>query len=67
MTVLRQILVRHPDDRDTLQALVSYSRATGDFGTALEYAERLARVAPGDPNLSALIESLRRQIKPDAR
>jgi len=61
MTVLNQILVRHPDDRDTLLALISFSRDAGDFGTALAYAERLARVAPNDPNLAALIESLRRQ------
>ena len=28
----------------------------------------MARIAPGDPNLAALMESLRRQIeKPDAR
>jgi Flp pilus assembly protein TadD len=61
MTVLKQILVRHPDDRDTLLALISFSRDAGDFGTALAYAERLARVAPGDPDVVALIESLRRQ------
>jgi hypothetical protein len=42
-----------------LLALVSYSRAAGDFGTALEYAERMACVTPGDPGLVALIEKLR--------
>jgi Flp pilus assembly protein TadD len=67
MTVLKQILERHPDDRDTLLALVSYSRDAGDFVTALEYAERLLGVAPCDPNLQALIESLRRQIKAKPR
>jgi predicted CXXCH cytochrome family protein len=61
MTVLKQILARHPDDRDTLLALISFTRDAGDFGTALDYAERLARVAPNDPDLAALIESLRRQ------
>jgi predicted CXXCH cytochrome family protein len=61
MTVLKQILVRHPDDRDTLLALISFSRDAGDFGTALDYAERLARVTPNDPDVVALIESLRRQ------
>ncbi len=61
MTVLKQILVRHPDDRDTLLALISFSRDAGDFGTALAYAEQLARVAPNDPDVVALIESLRRQ------
>ena len=68
MTVLQDGLVRHPGDRDTLLALISYSRDAGEFGTALAYAERLARAMPGDPGLSAPIESLRRQInKPDAR
>jgi predicted CXXCH cytochrome family protein len=68
MTVLKENLARHPADRDTLLALVSFSRDAGDFATALHYAEQLARVAPGDPNLTALVESLRREIeKPDAR
>jgi hypothetical protein len=56
-------LARHPDDRDILLALVSYSRDAGDFGTALEYAERMACVTPGDPGLVALIEKLRQQAK----
>jgi Flp pilus assembly protein TadD len=68
LTVLKEILVRHPADRDTLLALVGFSRDTGDFAAALEYAERLARVAPGDRNLVTFIESLRRQMTgPDAR
>ena len=68
MAVLKASLARHPGDRDTLLALVSYSRDSGDVGTALDYAERLARAAPGEPGLTALIESLRRQVKnPDPR
>jgi predicted CXXCH cytochrome family protein len=68
MAVLKESLARHPGDRDTLLALVSFSRDAGDFGSALAYAEQLARAAPGDPSLVALIENLRRQIKnPDAR
>jgi Flp pilus assembly protein TadD len=68
MAVLKKSLARHPGDRDTLLALISFSRDAGDFGTALDYAEQLARAAPGDPSLVALIENLRRQIKkPDAR
>jgi tetratricopeptide (TPR) repeat protein len=68
MAVLKEGLIRHPGDRDTLLALISFSRDAGDFRTALDYAEQLARAAPGDPSLIALIENLRRQIKnPDAR
>jgi len=62
IAVLKANLGRHPDDRDTLLALVSYSRLAGNVRTALDYAERLVHVMPGDPSLVALIDSLRRQI-----
>ena len=68
VAILTASLARHPDDRDTLLALVSFSRDAGDFATALYYAEQLARVAPNDSSLTALIDNLRRQIgKPVAR
>jgi hypothetical protein len=68
MTVLKDNLARHPGDRDTLQALVTFSRDAGDFVAALGYAEQLARIVPGDISLDALISNLRSQInKPDAR
>ena len=68
VTALKEILVRHPADRDTLVALVGFSRDAGDFAAAVDYAERLARVAPDDRSVATLIENLRRQIKgPDAR
>ena len=68
MTVLKDNLARHPGDRDTLQALVTFSRDAGDFAAALGYAEQLARMMPGDISLDALISNLRSQInKPDAR
>ena len=63
MTALKESLARHPDDRDTLLALISFSREAGDPGTALEYAEQLARIAPTDQSISGLIEDLRRQVK----
>ncbi len=50
MAVLKKSLARHPGDRDTLLALISFSRDAGDFATALHYAEQLARVAPNDPS-----------------
>jgi Flp pilus assembly protein TadD len=68
MAVLKDILARHPGDRETLLALISFSRDAGDIPTALEYAERLARMTPGDRDVTNLIENLRRQIKaPDTR
>jgi predicted CXXCH cytochrome family protein len=61
IAVLKDSLARHPDDRDTLQGLITFSRDAGDVGSALEYAERLARIPPADPNLASLIQELRRQ------
>jgi hypothetical protein len=61
MTELKGNLARHPDDRDTLLALVSFSRDAGDTNAALEYAEQLARMTPQDHGLATFIEELRRQ------
>jgi predicted CXXCH cytochrome family protein len=61
MTVLKDNLARHPDDRDTLLALVSYDRDAGNIGAALGYAERLVRNAPNDQSLAGLVEDLRRR------
>ena len=63
MTALKDSLARHPEDRDTLLALISFSRDAGDPQTALEYAEQLARIAPTDQTIAGLIETLRQQIK----
>jgi predicted CXXCH cytochrome family protein len=68
IAVLKESLTRHPNDRDTLQGLMTFSRDSRDMSAALDYAERLARIAPGDSNLARLIEDLRRQVKtPDAK
>jgi hypothetical protein len=58
---LKESLAKHPNDRDTLMALISFSRETGDISGALEYAERLARIFPDDQGLVRLIQELRRQ------
>ena len=68
MTVLKDSLTRHPDDRDILGALISFSRDAGDFATALQYAERLAAITPDNREIAELIKSLRRAAKkPDGR
>jgi predicted CXXCH cytochrome family protein len=68
VALLKEILVRHPNDRDTLLALISFTRDASDIAAALEYAERLAKAFPGDPSVAALIEDLRRRLaKPEAR
>ena len=48
LAVLKRNLTRHPDDRGSLLAVVSFSREKGDFVTALESAKQLARAAPDD-------------------
>jgi predicted CXXCH cytochrome family protein len=68
MKELKENLARHPHDRDTLLALITFNRDGGDAGAALEYAEQLAQMAPRDRGLAALIEELRRQAgKPSAQ
>jgi Flp pilus assembly protein TadD len=68
MTVLKERLAAHPNDRDILFALITFNRDAGDVGSALEYAERLNRIAPNDADLASLIEGLRRRVgKPDGR
>jgi predicted CXXCH cytochrome family protein len=61
--VLKESLARHPDDRDTLLALVTFNRDAGDIGVALEYAEQLTRLAPNDRELNRLVGDLRGRLK----
>ncbi|HEX9073414.1 MAG TPA: tetratricopeptide repeat protein [Pseudolabrys sp.] len=61
MTVLKKSLVAHPGDRDTLLALISFARDSGDFSGALAYANQLAQFTPDDPSLKALIEDLKQR------
>ncbi|MDY0884667.1 tetratricopeptide repeat protein [Dongia soli] len=59
LAVLKEALPRRPDDPDMLVALIGFSRDAGDNAAALGYAERLARIAPADPGLAALMRELR--------
>ena len=56
-------LTKHPDNRDILLALVTFSRDAGDLAAALEYAEQLVRLAPDDRELASFVEDLRSQLK----
>ena len=67
LKALKQTLARRPNDRDLLTALVSINRDIGDSASTLEYAERLAKLMPGDSNLTGLIDALHRQIGPGAQ
>jgi predicted CXXCH cytochrome family protein len=61
ITVLKDNLSRHADDRDTLLALISFSRESADIPAALAYAQKLARIAPADANVARLMGELERQ------
>jgi predicted CXXCH cytochrome family protein len=61
ISVLKDSLARHADDRDTLLALISFSREARDIPAALAYAQQLARIAPTDVNVSRLVQELERQ------
>jgi tetratricopeptide (TPR) repeat protein len=54
----------HPESRDIVMAIVSFSREAGDAATALQYAEQAARIAPDDPVVKGMVDELRRQIPP---
>jgi predicted CXXCH cytochrome family protein len=61
IAALKDNLTRHAEDRDTLLALISFSREGADIASALAYAQQLARIAPSDPNVVRLKEELERQ------
>jgi hypothetical protein len=46
-----------------LLALITFNRDGGEVGAALAYAERLAQLAPGDRQVSELVDALKRQLK----
>jgi len=52
------VLSRHPYDRDTLVALIAYSREQGNPGQALVYARRLAELEPANAEVRQLIQRL---------
>ncbi|HJS46490.1 MAG TPA: tetratricopeptide repeat protein, partial [Gemmatimonadales bacterium] len=58
--VLAGAAALHPDDRDVLQALVSYSVQSADLAGARRWAERLVEVAPDDPAARQQLEQVRR-------
>ena len=61
LTALRENLDRHQNDRDTLVALISLNRESGDINSALQYAEKLHQILPDAQDLTRLIQDLRRQ------
>ena len=65
IATLRKNFARHPNDRDTLVALISFYRDAGNVESALVHAEQLRSLSPNDVRLKAFVESLRKQLGPD--
>jgi tetratricopeptide (TPR) repeat protein len=63
IAVLKANVDRHPTDRDSLLALVTFNRDSGKIAPALDYAERLAQLVPGDRQISELVQTLKRQLE----
>jgi tetratricopeptide (TPR) repeat protein len=61
LALLKDNLARHPDDGDTLLALITFNRDAGDIAAALEYAAQATRLAPDDRALADLVADLRRR------
>jgi predicted CXXCH cytochrome family protein len=55
---LQRVLARHPYDRETLSALIVYSREQRDPRRALGYARRLAELEPANAEVRQLVERL---------
>jgi Flp pilus assembly protein TadD len=59
LALLRTTQARHPDDLDTLNALVSIQAEAGDARGALVYAEKMAVLMPDDPSVRRLLADLK--------
>ena len=56
--VLKNVLARHPNDRDTLLALTTFQRDAGELEAARGSARRLAALEPDNPQVQALLQQL---------
>jgi Flp pilus assembly protein TadD len=61
---LEQGLARHPYDRDTLSALIAYTREQSGPRRALVYARRLAELEPTNAELHQLVGRLEAEVPP---
>ena len=59
IAALKEYSNKQAEDHDILLAVITFSRDAGDPTTALEYAERLARIAPDDREIMSFVQSLR--------
>jgi Flp pilus assembly protein TadD len=62
IAALKEYSNKRGADRDLLLAVVTFSRDAGDLATALEYGEKLIRIAPGDQDIAKFVQSLRDRV-----
>ena len=55
---LETVLAKHPNDRDTLMALVAFQRDARNLDAARGYARRLAALEPDNPEVRALLRQV---------
>jgi predicted CXXCH cytochrome family protein len=60
--ILERAHKQHPTDWDVLVTLIAFERDRGDLTAALTHAQELAALEPGNPQIRALIEDLRRRL-----
>jgi Flp pilus assembly protein TadD len=61
-TVLEKTHKQHPTDRNVLLGLIAFERDSGDVAAALSHAQELAALEPGNPQIPALVNDLRRRL-----
>lgn len=61
LEVLKQNAERHPGDRETLMALVTYAEEAGDLALALRTAEQLSTLLPANRDIEALVTRFRQR------
>jgi Flp pilus assembly protein TadD len=60
-TVLEKAHKQHPTDRNVLLGLIAFERDSGDVAAAQSHAQELAALEPGNPQIPALLNDLRRR------
>jgi len=55
---LETVLQHHPNDRDSLLALVAFQRDAGNLDAARDYARRVATLEPDNPEVRALLRQV---------
>ncbi len=63
LEVLHQAHLRHPDNHELLHALIAVNRDNHHYRIALKYAEKLAVLEPGNPELQDLLLQISESIK----